>query len=182
MGPTREPPAEGQGALAHLTPTHAAGPRSCLPEGGPWTRGVWLPQPRGPPHLRQVHLKPCAANRRQILCDPWLGEFHTGTEAQRTLLLFSSVQSLGRVRLSATAWTAARQASLSITNSRSSRKLVSMKSVMLPTTSSFLVPFSSHLQPFPASGSFQMRQFFASGGQSIGVSASASVIPMNTQD
>ena len=51
-----------------------------------------------------------------------------------------------------------------------------------PTISSSVVPFSSHLQSFPASGSFQMSQFFASGGQSIGVSASASVLPMNTQD
>ena len=42
--------------------------------------------------------------------------------------------------------------------------------------------FSSHLQSFPASGSFQMSQFFASGGQSIGVSASASVLTMNIQD
>ena len=45
-----------------------------------------------------------------------------------------------------------------------------------------LVPFSSRLQSFPASGSFQMSQFFISGGQSTGVSASASVLPMNTQD
>ena len=51
-----------------------------------------------------------------------------------------------------------------------------------PTTSSSVVPFSSHLQSFPASESFPMSQFFASGGQSIGVSASASVLPMNTQD
>ena len=51
-----------------------------------------------------------------------------------------------------------------------------------PTISSSVVPFSSCLQPFPASGSFQMSQFFASGGQSIGVSASASVLPMNIQD
>ena len=51
-----------------------------------------------------------------------------------------------------------------------------------PTISSSIVPFSSCLQSFPASGSFQMSQFFASGGQSIGVSASASVLPMNTQD
>ena len=43
-------------------------------------------------------------------------------------------------------------------------------------------PFYSCLQSFPASGSFQMSQFFASGGQSIGVSASASVLPMNIQD
>ena len=51
-----------------------------------------------------------------------------------------------------------------------------------PTTSSSVVPFSSHLQSFPASGSFQMSQLFTSGGQSTGVSASASVLPMNTQD
>ena len=51
-----------------------------------------------------------------------------------------------------------------------------------PTISSSVVPSSSHLQSFPASGSFQMSQFFTSGGQSIGVSASASVLPMNAQD
>ena len=51
-----------------------------------------------------------------------------------------------------------------------------------PTISSSVVPFSSHLQFFPASGSFQLSQFFTSGDQSIGVSASASVLPMNIQD
>ena len=51
-----------------------------------------------------------------------------------------------------------------------------------PTISSSIVPFSSLLQSFPASGSFPMSQFFASGGQSIGVSASASVPPVNSQD
>ena len=51
-----------------------------------------------------------------------------------------------------------------------------------PTISSSVVPFSSHLQSFPASGSFPISQFFASGGQSIGASASASVLPMNIQD
>ena len=51
-----------------------------------------------------------------------------------------------------------------------------------PTISSSVVPFSSCLRSFPASGSFQMSQLFASGGQRIGVSASASVLPMNTQD
>ena len=51
-----------------------------------------------------------------------------------------------------------------------------------PTISSSVVPFSSHLQSFPASGSFPMSQFFTSGGQSIGVSASASVLPMNIQE
>jgi len=51
-----------------------------------------------------------------------------------------------------------------------------------PTISFSVVPFSSCLQSFPASGSFQMSQFFASGGQSIGVSASSSVLPINIQD
>ena len=51
-----------------------------------------------------------------------------------------------------------------------------------PTISSSVIPFSSYLQSFAASGSFQMSQLFASGGQNIGVSASTSVLPMNTQD
>ena len=51
-----------------------------------------------------------------------------------------------------------------------------------PTISSSVVPFSSHLQSFPASGSFPMSQFFTSGGQSIELSASAWVLPMNIQD
>ena len=51
-----------------------------------------------------------------------------------------------------------------------------------PTISSSIIPFSSYLQSFPASGSFPMSQFFASGGLSIGVSASVSVFPMNIQD
>ena len=51
-----------------------------------------------------------------------------------------------------------------------------------PAISSSIVPFSSHLQSFPTSGSFLMRQFLTWGGQSIGVSASASVLPVNIQD
>ena len=51
-----------------------------------------------------------------------------------------------------------------------------------PTISSSIILISSHLQSFPASGSFQMSQLFASGGQSIGVSVLASVLPMNIQD
>ena len=51
-----------------------------------------------------------------------------------------------------------------------------------PAISSSVVPFSSCVQSFPASGSFPMSQLFTGGGQSIGVSASASVLPMNTQD
>ena len=51
-----------------------------------------------------------------------------------------------------------------------------------PTTSSSVIPFSSHLQSFPASGAFQMSQFFTSGSQSIRVSSSTSVLPMHIQD
>ena len=98
---------------------------------------------------------------------------------QITTHQFSSVQSLSRVRIFATPWTAAHQASLSITNSWSSLRLMSVEWA-IPTN--HLIPFSSHLQSFPASGSFPMSQFFASGGQSIGVSASTSVLPMNIQD
>ena len=59
---------------------------------------------------------------------------------------------------------------------------MSIASVMYPTISSSVVPFFSHLQSFPASGSFPRSQFFASGGQNIGVSTLVSVLPMNIQD
>ena len=95
---------------------------------------------------------------------------------------FSSVQSLSRVWLFATPWTAVCQASLSITSSRCLLTLLSIESVMPSNHPSSVVPFSSCLQSFPESGSFPMSQFFASGGQSIRVSASLSVLPMNTQD
>ena len=74
------------------------------------------------------------------------------------------------------------QASLSITNSRSSLKLMSIESWCHPAISSSAVPFSSFPQSLPASESFPMSQLFAWGGQSIGVSALASVLPVNTQD
>ena len=115
---------------------------------------------------------------QETLVQPW-GRVLVSPQVQ-----FSSVHSLSHVRLFVIPWTAACQASLSITNSQSLLKLMSIESVM-PSNhliSSSVVPFSSHLQSFPASGSFQMSQFFASGGQSIGVSASASVLPMNIQD
>ena len=59
---------------------------------------------------------------------------------------------------------------------------LSIKVVNHPTISSSVIPFSSHLKSFPASGSFQMSQFFASGGQNIGASASALVLQKNIQD
>ena len=94
---------------------------------------------------------------------------------------FSSVQSLSRVRLFATPWIAVRQVSLSITNSRSSLKLMSIKLVM-PSSHLILCRFSSCPQALPASESFPMSHLFTWGGQSIEVSVSASVLSLNTQD
>ena len=94
---------------------------------------------------------------------------------------FSSVQSLSRVPLFATPWITARQASLSITP-RVYPNSCPLCQWCHPTISSSVVPFSSGLQSFPATGSLPMSQFFASGGQSIAVWASASVLPMNSQD
>ena len=104
-------------------------------------------------------------------------------EARKKLVSqLSSVQSLSRVRLFATPRTAARQASLSVTNSRSLLKLMSIESVM-PSNQLILCRPLLLLPPIPpASGSSQMSQLFESGGQSTGASASASVLPMNIQD
>ena len=95
---------------------------------------------------------------------------------------FSSVQLLSHVSLFATPWTTACQASLSITNSWSPPKTMSIESVMTSSHISSATLFSSCHQSFPASGTSPISQFFTSGNQSIGVSASASVLPMNTQD
>ena len=96
-----------------------------------------------------------------------------------SILFYSSVQSLSCVWLFAIPWTAAHQASLSIINPQNS--CPSSRWCHL-TISSSVIPFSSCLQTFPASGSFSMSQFFASGGQSIRATASASVLPMSIQD
>ena len=117
--------------------------------------------------------------------EAWCTAVHGVTKSQTRLrdwIQFSSVQSLIHDRLFVTPWSAARQASLSITNSRDLPKLMPIESVMPSNHSSSVIPFSSQLQSFPASGSFQMSQFFTSGGQSIGVSDSTSVLLMNIQD
>ena len=95
---------------------------------------------------------------------------------------FSSVQSLSRVWLFATPWNTAYQASLSITNSCSLLKLMSITSVMPSNHLIFCLPLPLLPSVFPSIRSFPMSQFFASGSQSIGVSASTSVLPMNIQD
>ena len=94
----------------------------------------------------------------------------------------SSVQSLSHIRFFVTPWTAACQAFLSVTNSWCLLKLMSIQSVMPSNHLILCRPFSSCLQSFPASESFLMSYFFESGGQSIGVSASASVLLKNIQD
>ena len=93
-----------------------------------------------------------------------------------------SIQSLSCVQLFATPWTAACQASLSITNSWSLPKPMSIESVMPSNHLILYRPLLLLPSIFPRISSFPMSQLFTSGGQSIGVSASASVFPMNTQD
>ena len=94
----------------------------------------------------------------------------------------SSVQSLSRVQLFVTPWTAARQFSLSITNSWSSLRLMSIESVMPSKHLILCCPLLFPPSIFPSIRVFSYSQFFASGGQSIGVSASASILPKNIQD
>ena len=97
------------------------------------------------------------------------------------ILWLSSVQLLSRVWLFATPWTTARQASLSITQlPEFTQTHVHWVGDAIQPSLSSIIPFFSCLQSFPASRfSFPISQFFTSGGQSIGVSASASVLPMN---
>ena len=102
--------------------------------------------------------------------DGHLGCFH----------IFSSVQSLNHVRLFATLWTAAHQASLSITNSWNLPKLMSIESVIPSNHLILCHPLLLTPSIFPSIRVFSMSQLFPSGGQSIG--ASASVLLMNIQD
>ena len=97
------------------------------------------------------------------------------------IILLSSVQSLSHVRLFATPWIAARQASLSITNSQSSLRFTSIESVM-PSRHLILCCPLLLLPPIPPSiRVFPMSQLFTWGGQSTGVSASASFLPKKSQ-
>ena len=95
---------------------------------------------------------------------------------------FSSVQSLSHVQLFATPWVSACQASCPSPTPRVYSNSCPWSWWCHPAISSSVIPFSSHPQSLPASGSFPMSQHFAWGGQSIGLSASASVLPVNTQD
>ena len=105
----------------------------------------------------------------RFLAEPWF--------ASRLVL----VKLLSHVPLFASPWTAARQASLSITISQSLLKPMSIKSVMPANHLILCCPLSSCSQSFPASGSLSVSQLFALGGQRIGASASASFCPTNIQ-
>ena len=94
----------------------------------------------------------------------------------------SSVQSLTRVQLFMTPWTAACQVSCPSPTSSIYPNSCPYGRWYHPGISSSVIPFSSCHQSFPASGSFPMSQLFTWGGQSIGVSTSTSVLPMNAQD
>jgi len=94
----------------------------------------------------------------------------------------SLLQSFSHVRLFATPWIAACQASLSITNSWNLPKPMSIELVIPSNHHILCYPLLLLPSIFPTSGSFQMSQLSASGGQSIGVSASTSVLPINMQD
>ena len=98
------------------------------------------------------------------------------------IISIQSIHSLSSVWLFATPWTAARQASCPSPTPRVHSNKCPSSWWCHPTISSSVVPFSSCPKSFPASGSFQKSQLFTSGGQSIGVLASTSVLPMNTQD
>ena len=96
---------------------------------------------------------------------------------------FSSIQSFSHVWLFGNPWTAACQASCPLSTPGACSNSCQSRRWCHPTISSSAISFSSCLlQSFPASGSFQMSQLFTSGGQSTGVSASASVFPVNIQD
>ena len=97
------------------------------------------------------------------------------------IIQFSSVQSLSPVRLFATPWTAGCYFPRPSASPRVGSDSCPLSWWCHPTVSSSVTLFSC-LQSFPASGSFPMSWLFASGGRSIGASASASVLPMNTQD
>ena len=92
------------------------------------------------------------------------------------------VQLLSHVKFCVTPWIAGFQASLSFTISSLCSNSCPLSQWCHPIISSPVVPFSSYPQSFPVSVSFPMSQFFTSGGQSIGASSSASVLPVNIQD
>ena len=113
----------------------------------------------------------------------FLYQFRKETEGtQKTIVHFSSVQSLSHAQLFATPWTAAPRPPYPSPTLGVDSNSCPLNQWCHPTISTSVIPFSSHLQSFSSSGSLQIRKFFKSGGQNIGDSALASVLPMNIQD
>ena len=104
------------------------------------------------------------------------------SQASWIFSLVQSVQSLNRAWLFATPWNAYSRPLCPLPTARIYLNSCALSQWCHPTISSFFVTISSHFQSFPVSGSFQMSQFFASGGQSNGVSPSTSILSINTQD
>ena len=115
----------------------------------------------------------------------FLSDFKNFEKGKFLLLIWCIVvvaQALSRVQLFVTPWTAALQTPLSFTViSQGLLRFMSVESVMLSNCLILCCPVSFSLQSFPSSGSFPVNQLFTSGYQSIGASASASVLPMNKQ-
>ena len=124
-------------------------------------------------------LTPQCDTRRGRVAGRWFGH-----KSGAFMMGFSQVQfsHLSHVWLFATSWTAARQAYCPSPTPGACSNSCSSRWWCHPTISSSVITFSSHLQSFPALGSFSMSRFFTSGGQSIGISALTSVLPMNVQD
>ena len=140
----------------------------CSPYPSHLAFSVSAPGEPPPPHSILGSLQRLLVYREGLVALSRVGEL---------LLLFGC----SVVSVFATPWTVAHQASLSFTISQSLLKLISTESVMRSSQFIFYHPFLRLPQTFPASGSFPVSQLFASGGQSIGASASASVLPMNIQ-
>ena len=124
-------------------------------------------------------LTPQCDTRRGRVAGRWFGH-----KSGAFMMGFSQVQfsHLSHVWLFATSWTAARQAYCPSPTPGACSNSCSSRWWCHPTISSSVITFSSHLQSFPALGSFSMSRFFTSGGQNIGVSASNSVLSMDIQD
>ena len=120
-------------------------------------------------------------SNESTLCIRWPEYWSLSFSVYTIRYFFSSVQLLSHVQLFVTPWTAAHPPCPSPTP-RVYPNSCPLIQWCHPTISSSVIPFSSCPQSFPAWGSFQMSQLFASGGQSTRVSASTSVLPMNTQD
>ena len=137
------------------------------------------------PNLLLLHSRSMKINLVPGLLWASLPHVHTQIETTKPLQVMAFrhlvviVPLLSHVWFFATPWTAARQASCPSLSPWVCSNSCPLSRWCHPTISSFVVPFSSHPQSFPASGSFLMSQLVASGGQSIRASASASVLPRN---